>query len=257
MTIKRASLILFITALFSCAYVPGAHAVSDSIKQEVYKNYTPAVENRGLETAYVDPDPSKFRSFVVIERGGIPAERARHFITWAEYDYRGVVIHLGDDDRISTRRGKPYTYLKRGDVMAVSGIKYFGNTIYLKLISDDVYVPLTHAHDKRHSRITVMLGFKFPKGMIRGDDPSAVIAEIEKWLKPFPKFQQAKSYAVQLKGEDAYAAAPTKAVEAPKSSPDADKAESEKMKSLEEKIEKARRELDEAEEELKSIKESK
>jgi hypothetical protein len=256
MTIKKAILSVLILALFACAFVPRAHAVPKGINAAVLSDYTPAIENRGLETAYVDPDPSKFRNFVVIEKGGIPAERARHFVTWAEYDYRGVVIHVGEDDRVSTRRGRPYTYLRPGDVMAVAGIKYFSNTIYLKLISDDVYVPLKRSHDKRHSRVTVMLGFKFSKGVIKGDDADAVIAEMGKWLKPFPNLQEARAYARQLKGEDAYAAAPARKGEPSKASA-AEKTESEKMKSLEEKIDKARRELDEAEEELKSIKKSK
>lgn len=257
MTIKKAAPSLLILAFFLCAFVPRAYAVSKEINAAVLNDYTPAIENRGLETAYVDPDPSKFRNFVVIERGGIPAERARHFVTWAEYDYRGVVIHVGEDGRLSTRRGNPYTYLKPGDVMAVAGIKYFSNTIYLKLISDDVYVPLTRSHDKRHSRVTVMLGFKFPKGVIKGDDAEAVIAEMGKWLKPFPNLQQARAYSRQLKGDDAYAAAPAGKVGPSEASPGADKAEDERMKSLEEKIEKARRELDEAEDELKSMKGSK
>jgi hypothetical protein len=257
MTIKKVLLSISVAALIACAFVSTAHAVPKGIKDSVYKTFTPAIENRGLETAYVEPDPGKFRNFVVVEKGGIPAERARHFITWSEYDYRGVVIHLGEDDRVTTRRGKPYTYLKRGDVMAVAGIKYFSNTIYLKLISDDVYVPLTRSHDKRHSRVTVMLGFKFPKGVIKGDESEAVIAEMEKWLKPFPTLSQAKAYSVQLKGEESYAAAPANDAGADKAPPDAEKAEDEKMKSLEEKIEKARREIDEAEQELKSIKKSK
>ena len=243
--------------LFACAFVPCAHAVPKGINTAVLTDYTPAIENRGLETAYVDPDPSKFRNFVVIEKGGIPAERARHFVTWAEYDYRGVVIHVDEDDRITTRRGRPYTYLRPGDVMAVAGVKYFSNTIYLKLISDDVYVPLKRSHDKRHSRVTVMLGFKFPKGVIKGDDAEAVIAEMGKWLKPFPSLSKARAYGVQLKGEEVYAAAPAKQGAPSKVSPAAKEVEDEKMKSLEEKIDKARRELDEAEEELNSIKKSK
>jgi len=251
---KKIWLFIFVAAFSTLASVPCAGAVPKEIEAEVYKTYTPAIENRGLETAYVEPDPSKFRNFVVMEKGGIPAERARHFVTWAEYDYRGVVIHLGDEDRMSTRRGNPYTYLKRGDVMAVAGIKYFGNTIYLKLISDDVYVPLTHAHDKHHSRITVMLGFKFPKEMIKGDDAGAVIAEMGKWLKAFPNLEEARAYSTLVRGEDAYAAAPAEGVEPAEGAAAVDKGESEKMKSLEEKIEKARQELDEAEKELKDIK---
>lgn len=241
------------------------------IDHAVREDFTPAILNRGLETAYVQPDPSKFRDFVVLERGGVPAQQARFFVTWSDYDYRGVVIHLSDGDRISTRRGRPYTYLQRGDVMAVAGIKYFNTTIYLKLISPEVYVPENKRHDKRHSRVTVMLGFKFPKGVIKKDDADAVIAKMIEWLKPFPNITAAQAYASGMRDEKTYlsqeaadeaskeksGAGETEAASAAAVGTVAKGSESEKMKNLEDKIDRARRDLDEAEKDLKELKKGK
>lgn len=235
-----------------------AWAMPPAINEAVLKDYTPAIWHRGLETAYEGVDVSKLKKFVVIEQGGVPAERARHFITWSDYDYRGSVIHVDDGDRISTRRGRPYTYLQRGDIMAVAGIKYYRTTVYLKLISADVYVPRNRQLDKRHSRVTVMLGFKFPGDVIKGDDAKAVMAEIGSWLRPFSNLEEAKAYASGLRDEKAYLAEGEGATaEVPSAPAGAETPQDAKVKSLEEKIERARRDLDEAERELKTMKESK
>lgn len=264
------TLIAIVIAVFTAGVFSTAHAMPSAIDEAVLKAYTPAIWHHGLETAYEQPDPSKLRSFVVVEKGGIPVERARFYITWGEYDYRGAVVHVGKGSSISTRRGSPYAYLQRGDVMAVAGIKYFNRTVYLKLISADVYVPERRRYDKRHSRVTVMLGFDFPKETIKDDDADAVLATLSAWIKPFPNLIDAEAYAAGIRPSKAAIAA-TDDAPASKERPAVGKASDEsaltassgaqgaqlgdaKMKSLEEKIEKARRELDEAERELKTMK---
>jgi hypothetical protein len=244
--------ISILAIIFACVFTQAREACAKdlAIDDAVYKAYTPAVMHYGLKSAYENPDPEKLRSFVVLERGGIPAERARFFVTWSDYDYRGVVIHLNDkDEKITTRRGKPYTYLKRGDVMAVVDYKRFNTTVYLKLLSADVYIPENKKNDKRHARVSVMLGFKFPRGIIKRDDSDAVLAAMAQWLKPFPDVQQAKAYARGISDEKSYVETKVDA--------QVESKEDKRIKSLEEKIEKARRELDEAQKELKDIKEEK
>ena len=261
---RRATTFLFLLLILTLSAAGNAHAVTEEVDQTILKEYTPAIWNKGLETAYVEPDPAKFRSFVVVERGGIPAERARYFITWSDYDYRGVVIHLSEDDKITTRRGSPYTYLKRGDVMAVAGIKYFNRTIYLKLISAEVYLPPNRIRDKRHSRITVMLGFKFPKSVIEDGDADAIISVMNQWLRPFSDLAEAKAYAGGMRDEQKYLTVEGGAEDAgdgvvavPVAAAGAEAADSGKIDNLEDKIENARKELDEAQRELDSLKKQK
>lgn len=225
--------------------MPAQAKFPPKIKEAVYDTYPPAEPQRALETAYEQPDPSKMRGFVVLEQGGIPAEQARFFISWQEYDYRGVVIHLDKDDKMTTRRGAPYTYLKRGDVMAVAGIKYFYRTVYLKLLSSDVYIPENKRKEKRHSRVTVMLGFRFPKKIMKEDNAKEVISTIEKWLRPFPNVEEAKAYAKKIKEEAGIAGEEGKAT----------MSDEERIKDLEQKIEDTRQQLLEAEEEKRSIEE--
>ncbi|MFH1829662.1 MAG: hypothetical protein ABH871_02645 [Pseudomonadota bacterium] len=246
---KKVFSIFAIAVVYLCSHAICAHAKETAIDDTVFNAYTPAIMHYGLISAYENPDPSKLRNFVVLENGGIPAERARFFITWSDYDYRGVVIHLDKEDKITTRRGKPYAYLKRGDVMAVVDYKRFNNTIYLKLLSADVYVPENRKNDKRHARVSVMLGFKFPKDVFKNDDADAVIAKMEEWIKPFPDLQQAMAYATVIGDKPLYIeeAIPKAKVEA----------EDKRIKNLEDKIEKTRQNLEEAEKELKDIKEEK
>lgn len=225
--------------------MPAQAKFPPKIEQAMYAAYPPAEPHRALETAYEQPDPSKMRGYVVLERGGIPAERARFFISWQEYDYRGVVIHLDKDEKMTTRRGAPYTYLQRGDVMAVAGIKYFHRTVYLKLLSSDTYVPENKAKGKRHSRVTVMLGFKFPKKVIKEDDAEEVIGSIEKWLTPFPDVKEAQAYVTKIRGEAGEASKASKATVS----------EEERIRSLEQKIEATRQQMLEAEEEMRKIRE--
>lgn len=241
--------VAFSVALASCFLIgPRAYAkFPPKIKQAVYAAYPPAKPHKALETAYEQPDPSKMRGCVVLERGGVPAEQARFFISWQEYDYRGVVIHPGKGDKMTTRRGAPYTYLQRGDVMAVAGIKYFYRTVYLKLLSSDIYVPEGKAKGKRHSRVTVMLGFKFPKKVIKEDDAEEVIRTIEKWLAPFPDLKEAQAYSTKIKGKAGEAEEESKTT----------MSDEERIKDLEQEIEATRKQLLEAEEEMRKMKEEK
>jgi hypothetical protein len=254
-----------------------AHADSDVLLAAVEGTYQPAAYTKALDTAHYDLDPSTLRTFVVLEKGGVPAERARFFLEWQEYDYRGVTIDLKGDGSISTRRDDPYCYLQRGDVFAVAGTKYFNNTIYLKLISNKVYMPETKRADEHYSRVTVMLGFKFPSSVIKSGDVQAVLAAIGEWLKPFANVDEAEKYALSISP----ASVAREVDEAPHKEPKLKKAKSsqrpeagpglssaqsveegtkaeesdeQRMKNLEAKIDAAKKQMEEAEKEMKDLK---
>ena len=265
--------------LFSLFCAVAGAALPAAIDKAVLSTYPPAVAHKALKSAHAEPDPAKLRGFVVVEKGGVPAERARYFISFQEYDYRGVVVDLSKEGAVSTRRGKIYTYLKRGDVMAVAGVESFGRTIYLKLISAGVYVPGERSGDKHFSRVTVMLGFEFPKEVFKADDADAVIQAMGEWLKPFPNADAAEAYAKGIRAAPAVVAAPAtpeasaenkagKAIKAgkakgapavpePQSATDEAAAaeEAQRMKALEEKIDAAKKQMDEAEEQMKMLRE--
>lgn len=255
------------------------------IAQSFRETYPPAEWHKGLESAYEQVDPSKLHGFVVIQKGGIPAERARFFISWDDYDYRGANVHLSDGGRVTTRRGSPYTYLQAGDVMAVAEVKEFGRTYYLKLITPDVYIPMDRMLAKRHSRVTVMLGFELPKEVTSADDAEKAMALIGEWAKPFGNLEDAKRFSQQLQPGAAMAAqtpgVANPQAEAAKKQKEKVKAEVEaqiagkaevegeaeaktatatggvdeqRVQSLEEKIEAARKEIDDAQRELEQVK---
>lgn len=234
--------ILFFIAL------PNAFAKPpQKIAEAVVSNYPAAEEHKALDNAYFKPDQSKMRGYVVILKGGIPAERANYYIEWDAYDYRGADILLDKNDAIETRRGVPYTYLQPGDVMAVAGMKTFGRTIYLKLLSADVYKPDDRANEKRFSRVSVMLGFTFPKKVFSNDDAPEVIAKMGEWLKPFPNVNDAKEYASSLR--------PKTLTSNP--GPETRISDKDKLKELEQKIEAARKQMEEADREIQKLKKEK
>jgi len=243
--------------------------VPDGIRKIVASNYPQAAPNKSLETAHSPFQMDALRGFVVLKKGGIPIERARYFIQWQEYDYRGVVVHLDKDDKMTTRRGRPYGYLQRGDVLAVAELSYFGRTIYLKLITPEVYVPDGRASDKRHSRATVMLGFRFPKDVLKSGDTTAVLAGLKQWLEPFKDLNEAKAFGAGLKlikaeqvvereaeiqTEEEYKAK-VKAKGAQKAVDEKRVKKEAKMEVLEDKIEAAKRQMEDAEREMKELKE--
>ncbi|MFH1874339.1 MAG: hypothetical protein ABH859_04040 [Pseudomonadota bacterium] len=154
------------------------------------KNFPAATPSRGLETAAVDLDPATINGYVVVMKEGIPAEQAQFYISWGDYDYRASKV---EDGKIKTRRGKIYTFLQPGDIMAVVNTIKFGQRFNIRLISPTPYVPLDRPKDKRHSRVTCSVGFKLPKNEQQG------LATIEKWLKPFANYNDAKDYAEGLK----------------------------------------------------------
>ena len=244
---KRAA-ILIVLAAVSLMGADAQAGLPPKIMKAVLKAYTPAIDNRALHTAYEKVDPGQMRGYAVMERGGVPAERARFFISWSDYDYRGVVIHLGEDNRMTTRRGSPYTYLRRGDVMAVTGVKDFNKTIYLKLMSADVYVPENRTKEEKHSRVTVMLGFKFPKDVLKRGDADEVLRVMNEWVKPFPNLTSAEAYAGEVGGGMKVAAAAAAAAAA---------AGTDRIDSLERKIDAAKKDLEDAEKELGEIKKAK
>ncbi|MBT3181065.1 MAG: hypothetical protein HN337_00995 [Deltaproteobacteria bacterium] len=263
---------IFITIPWALMFVfcisTASAKVSANVRKMVASNYPAAAENKSLLTAHDPFQMDALRGFVVLKKGGIPMERARHFISWQEYDYRGVVVHLDKNDKITTRRGRPYGYLQRGDVLAVAELKYFRNTIYLKLITPDVYIPDSRQSEKRHSRVTVMLGFRFPKEVFKSDNVAAVMAGLKQWLEPFNNLNEAKAFGAGLKlvkaeqmveteenvqTEEEYktkvkAMGVEKAVDEEKIKKEA------KMEVLEDKIDAAKRQMEEAEKEIKELK---
>lgn len=191
---RRASMLL-VAMMATCLIARSGHAkISEPVWQAIQETYAPAVWNEGLETAYVNPDPSKLRNFVVVMVGGMAAERARRFITWAEYDYRGVTVDLAKET-VKNRRGDIYTYLQPGDVMAVAKLDKMGNTVYMGLISPGIYKPANREQDKHFSRVTNTVKFKLPPDIAEGDDPAPVLNALSQWLKPFKDVQAALMFA--------------------------------------------------------------
>jgi hypothetical protein len=191
---KRVFLIL-IVFLIPCV---AQARISDPVWQAIETAYTPAIWSEQLESAYRDPDPSRFRSFVVVVVGGLAAERAERFISWGNYNYRGVKIDLANGE-VKNRRGKVYTYLQPGDVMAVVGLNKIGNTVSIKLMSPDVYMPLNRATDKKFSRVTNTVQLELPNALAASDDPDQVLLLMSQFLKPFPNMQMAQRFASTAK----------------------------------------------------------
>lgn len=152
--------------------VTGLLYASDSFKDAFEAEFRPAQRHRGLEIAEAPLDPKKLNGFVEVMRDGIPAEKADWFIGYENYEWRGAYI---TGDSISTsRRDKPYAYLKPGDVMAVAAVEYQLGKVYMKLISPEVYIA---AGEKgRHpSRVTTMLSL---------DINDQTLPVIRKWVRP-------------------------------------------------------------------------
>lgn len=256
---KRSGLFIIVCVFFSLFFMGAASAkIPPKIESVVTATYPPPVHTKAIDTAHYDLNMESLNGFVVLEQGGIPAERARFFIEWQEYDYRGVVVNLEKNGKVTTRRGKPYCFLRKGDVLAVAGIKIFNRTVYLKLITPKVYIPEVRKTEKRHSRVTVMLGVKFPKEAFKTDDAKLVIDEMEKWVKPFRKYDAAVAYSSAVGAEAAMATAKTKMEEEEKTFKNiktTDVAREKKIEGLEAKIEAARQDMEEAERDMEEIKE--
>lgn len=189
--------ILFFSLVLLFGFNFSAHAKkAEKIWQEFERLYVPAQANYGLDRAVVAPDPSKWGGFVVLMKGGLPAERAAFYINWEDYDYRGVTI---DGEEIKTRRGSVYAFMQKGDVMAVAGIDKMGRALYLKLITPDVYIPENRQSDKRHSRVTNMINFKLPKDVYKSDDAEKAMQILEEWFKPFENLDEASKFSLTLK----------------------------------------------------------
>lgn len=190
LTLSRCRLLLTLIGLI----LPlSLHAkVAKPVREQLEARFPPAVAHAGLLAAQEPLDPAKLRGFVVLEKDGIPAGRAFWFISNQEYDYLPVVIA---GDTLSVRRGTAYTFLQRGQVMAIAGVEWSGNTVYIKLLSRD-HVMRTTQRERHPSRVAVMLGFKLPKATMEGD-ADTVQQTIETWLKPFPDRASAEAYATQ------------------------------------------------------------
>lgn len=176
--------IMLMIMVLCCSVASTAHAkFSASIRDAVQSAYTPAEQHRGLQTAAEPLEWSKVHTFVVLEHAGIPADKAFWFVTNQEYQYRGVAVDLATS-RMTTRRGSIYTYLDRGLVMFVSGVNFSGKTVYLRLLSADVYHPKEHA-ERYPSRVGVTLEFPLTPEM-RSGDAAPVLAALAAWVQPFP-----------------------------------------------------------------------
>jgi len=168
---------------------------SSHILEEFQSLFKPAEVHRGLENPYEALDLAKVKSYAVVLKGGIPAERGAFYIGWEDYDYRGATI---EGDEIKTRRGSIYTFLKPGDVMAVADVDHLGRTLYFKLISPDVYVPESRQQEKRHSRVTVLVGIKLPKDVAKEDNVQKALEIVFEWFKPFADINDAKAFGGEL-----------------------------------------------------------
>jgi hypothetical protein len=186
--ILRALVMLVVLFMF----FPAEARISKELKEAFFARFTPAEPHKGLETGAANLEKEKLKTFVVVERDNvIPAERAFYLISPGEYDYRGALVN---GERVETRYGQVYTYLPKGTVMAVAGVEYSGDKIYLKLISiKKVQSPLFPK--KEPTRVTVMLGFKFPKDVIAARDMERIFGEVEGWVKPFPTIEDAVRYS--------------------------------------------------------------
>lgn len=283
---KRFALVFSVIALSQFVFSIAAFAkLPPNIEKEVMEAYPPAEDHRALKNAYYQPDSTKLKGFVVVEKGGIPAERARFFVTFQDYDYRGVVVDLPKDARISTRRGSIYAYLQRGDVMAVVDVTSLGRTIYFKLMSANVYVPEERKTEKHFSRVTLMLGFTFPKDVFKSDDAGQVIDTLAGWIKPFKNVDEAEAYALGIRqrppavapavAEEGTAGVAGKTGKAGKAGNAAEEQtaskisgggeaaaaedaagspEAARLNALEEKIEAAKKQMEEAESQMKELK---
>lgn len=146
----------------------------------------------GLVHAYEQFQPEQIKQYAVLLQDGIPAEQPPNFITWQDYDYRVAVI---DGQKIKTRRGKAYTRLRKGTVLAVVAPDHFANRLYVKLISAEPY-RAADDHAKEIVRVTVMLGFKFPRSVLRKNDPALLQQTLDQWLKLFSTRAEAEQFAL-------------------------------------------------------------
>lgn len=176
-----------------------AHAkLSQQVWDAVQTAYVPAVWNDSLGAAHENPDPSKFRNYVVVMQGGVVVERAKLLLGWkGEYDYRGTTINL-EKGTVKTRRGDRYTYLQPGDVMAVAKLDKLGNKIYVGIISPEVYKPSNRQTDKHFSRVTATVVFDLPSSMAGSDDPQPALQALGEWFRPFSNLQEALSFAYSV-----------------------------------------------------------
>lgn len=257
----RKTFLIFLCATFISIPVV---AKDSKIKQMMAENFPKAETSKGLQYAGEPLDPGTLKGFVVVKQGGIAAQMARYFIDWDEYDYRGVQVDV-PDGKVSTRRDPVYTYLKKGDILAVVDVKYFGRIIYLKLITPDIYIPETRMQEKRHSRVTLTLGFKMPSEFFKQDDADAVMNAIKCWVEPFKSLNDAESFASKIREKSAPVTTVPTAIEAveniEKNLVEKNKVEavhvsddSKKVDDLEKKIEAAKKEMEEAEKEIQKLK---
>lgn len=186
---------LFVSLLILTS-VPAYAGISENIKNAISHAYVAAEQHRGLETAQEPIDAGKLRDYVVLAQGGIAAEKARWYVTNQEYDYRPVVLDI-KNNKIKTRRGKIYTFLDAGEVMILAGVKYSGNTVYLRLLSAEVYE--NNIKEKHPSRVGVLVGLKFPNNLLNSENAEPVLTKLNELLPSFRNLALANSYAKSLK----------------------------------------------------------
>jgi hypothetical protein len=176
----------------------GVAGISKPARQVIESHFEPAKEHPGLRHAQEYLRSGNLRSFVTLEQGGIPAAKAEYFIANTDYDYRPVVIDVANG-QFTMRRGKTYTYLDRGQVMIIAGVRYSGRTVYLELLSPSVHEK-HQIQEKNPSRVSVLLGFKLPADLVKRGDGAAMVEHMQRWVKPFRSLQAAMAYAQHIGG---------------------------------------------------------
>lgn len=181
-------LLCFLVVIFCCS---SAHA-GQNIVSWWNETFQAAEAHPGLLHGYDVFEAGKIKQYAVLLQDGIPAEQPPSFITWQDYDYRAAVV---DGQKIKTHRGKAYAHLRRGTVMAVVAPDHFANRLYVKLISAE---PYRAANDqaKDIARVTVMLGFKFPRKVLAKDEVSPIQQVLDQWLKLFSTRAEAEQFAL-------------------------------------------------------------
>lgn len=181
-------LVCFFAVLLCCS---SAYA-GQSIVSWWNETFHAAEAHPGLLHGYDVFEAQKIKQYAVLLQDGIPAEQPPNFITWQDYDYRAAVI---DGQKIKTRRGKAYTRLRKGTVLAVVAPDHFANRLYVKLISAEPY-RAADDHAKELARVTVMLGFQFPRKVLAKDDLAPIQQTLDQWIKVFSTRAEAEQFAL-------------------------------------------------------------
>lgn len=168
--------------------------IPQDVQALIEGTFVAAAPHAGLLSSQEPLQKRYIRGYVTLVQGGIPAAKADWFITNQDYEYRASIMDV-QSGAIRSRRGGAYTYLDAGTVLLIAAVEYSGNTVYLKLLTPDVYDP-PGRHEKHPSRVSSMVGFKFPKAM--AGDADAMLAELTQRVRPFNDRTSAEAFAATL-----------------------------------------------------------